>query len=212
MFYVGMSDVEAEDRSRKELGGHPDYQSCPGDGCATCSKAREFLNWPRAVPFLYPSRLRSEDKKMVVEHYKSTDPENWARIQGKSTLPVEAAVTEAQMACETDNIMNQGAFRDLMDRFVVAPAGGAPQSDPREEALAQVPESLPAPPQQRWSIEDQPVSSAPEHIHTMSESIGRPEHAPTEAPQETGEVSRPRKRGRPKKVRRGRPPKARPAS
>lgn len=212
MFYVGMSDVEAEDRSRKELGGHPDYQSCPGDGCATCNKAREFLNWPRAIPFLYPSRLRSEDKKIVVEHYKSTDPENWARIQGKSTLPVEAAVTEAQMACETDDIMNHASFRDLLHQFVTAPAGGAPRSDPREDAHAGVPESQAAPPELRGSIEEQPVSSAPEHIYPISDSVGGPEDAPTQAAQDTGELNRPRKRGRPKKVRRERPPKARPPS
>ena len=160
---------------------------------------------------MYPSRLRSEDKKIVVEHYKSTDPENWARIQGKSTLPVEAAVTEAQMACETDDIMNHAGFRDLLDRFVTA-AGGAPRSDPREDAHAGVPESQAAPPEPRGSIEEQPVLSEPEHIHPISDWIGGPEDVPTQAAQDTGELTRPRKRGRPKKVRRGRPPKARPAS
>lgn len=194
-----MSDAEADERSRRELSGHPDYQSCQGDdGCSVCNNAREFLGWPSTVPYIYPSRLRIKDKKVVIEHYKIADPEIWEWIQGKSSVPMQDSVALGEMACGTDGITHPGNLRSLMERFLMGQENGARINE--HAAGSQNPPS--AADQDGSTLADEPAgSSAPQEILSASETIHR-----TEGTQKTS-PERPRKRGRPKKVRRGRPPK-----
>lgn len=193
---VGMSDAEADERSRRELSGHHDYQSCQGDGCPTCNNAREYLGWPSTVPYIYPSRLRIKDRKAVIQHYKIADPETWEWIQGRSTVPVEDPVALGSIACD---ITKPAKVRNMMERFLKGP-------EHEVDAQAAGPQSQPSPADQEGSpLADEPAgSSAPQQILSASEIIDG-----TGGTLHTIPAEKPRKRGRPKKVRRGRPPKVR---
>lgn len=111
-----MAPEDIETSIKETLSGHGDYRDCPGAECTVCKTARDHIDWPPDIPYIFPSRLRVDDRDTVMIHYKGAKRDAWKEIQGEDDTPAEALRPQPQVLVDLESDPN--AFLDRANAFL----------------------------------------------------------------------------------------------
>lgn len=92
---AGFESKEATKKAGKEFEQHQNAADCAGK-CTCCSNAVSNLAWPQGIPFTYVLRARSEDRKRLIEHYRSEFRNRWSELKDSGAEPMHEASTDLQ--------------------------------------------------------------------------------------------------------------------